>query len=172
MNYMKLDLGSGRNKREGFLGVDISPDCDADIVHDLRIAPWPFDNEAVDEVHCAHFFEHLTGAERVVFMSELYRVLKPGAKATLITPYWSSMGAVQDPTHQWPPIAQGSYYYFNKEWREHVRIGHYLIDCDFDLRFEFILQKDWQELPPPQQQFAVRHYLNVVEELIAILTRR
>lgn len=90
---MKLDLGSGGNKRQGFLGVDISSDCDADIVHDLRVSPWPFDDASVEEVHCSHFFEHLTGAERVSFMEELYRIMQPGARAVLITPYWSSMDA-------------------------------------------------------------------------------
>jgi SAM-dependent methyltransferase len=169
---MKLDLGSGGNKREGFLGVDISPDCGADIVHDLRVAPWPFEDASVEEVHCSHFFEHLTGAERIVFVEEMYRVMKPGAQAYMITPYWSSMESVQDPTHQWPPIAQGSYYYFNKTWRDQVRIDHYGIHSDFDIRFEFMLHKEWQQRSPQEQQFAARHYLNVVSELIAVLTRR
>lgn len=169
---MKLDLGSGGNKRPGFLGVDISAECDADVVHDLRVTPWPFEDGSVDEVHCSHFFEHLTGAERVAFMEELYRIMRPGAKAALITPYWSSMDAVQDPTHQWPPISQGTYGYFNKGWREKVRIEHYGIHCDFDVRFELILQKDWQQRPLKDQEFAVRHYLNVVRELVAVLTRR
>jgi hypothetical protein len=169
---MKLDLGSGGNKRPGFLGVDISPDCNADIIHDLRVSPWPFDDASVEEVHCSHFFEHLTGAERILFMEELHRVMQLGAKAYLITPYWSSMDAVQDPTHQWPPISQASYGYFNKGWRDSVRISHYGIRCDFDVRFELILQRGWQERPPKEQEFAVRHYLNVVRELVAVLTRR
>lgn len=169
---MKLDLGSGGHKREGFLGVDISADCNADVVHDLRVVPWPFADASVDAVHCSHFFEHLTGAERLIFMEELYRVMQPGAQAFLITPYWSSMDAVQDPTHQWPPISQGSYYYFNKSWRDQVRIAHYGIRCDFDVRFELILHKEWQQRPPKEQEFAARHYVNVVRELTAVLTRR
>jgi SAM-dependent methyltransferase len=169
---MKLDLGSGGNKRPGFLGVDISADCDADVVHDLRVTPWPFEDGSVEEVHCSHFFEHLTGAERVAFMEELYRVMRPGATAALITPYWSSMDAVQDPTHQWPPVAEGSYYYFSKSWRDQVHISHYGIRCDFDVRFEFLLRKEWQQRPPKEQEFAARHYLNVVRELTAVLTRR
>jgi predicted SAM-dependent methyltransferase len=169
---MKLDLGCGTHKRPGFLGVDISPDCAADIVHDLRVTPWPFDDQSVDDVHCAHFFEHLTGAERVRFMEELYRVMKPGAVARMITPYWTSMDAVQDPTHQWPPIAETSYNYFNKAWRDLAGLQHYGIDCDFDLNFRFQLNPELQGRPPKDQQFAARFYVNAVKELTALLTRR
>jgi Methyltransferase domain len=169
---MKLDLGCGTHKREGFTGVDISSACSADVVHDLRIRPWPFADQSVEEVHCAHFFEHLNGMERVAFMEEMYRVMKVGSVARMITPYWTSMDAVQDPTHQWPPIAETSYNYFSKAWRDLAGLQHYGIHCDFALDFQFHLHPDMQGRSPKEQQFAARFYVNVVKELIAILTRR
>ncbi|GAA0707597.1 class I SAM-dependent methyltransferase [Dokdonella soli] len=169
---MKIDLGCGAHKREGFIGVDISPECGADVVHDLRTTPWPFADSSVDEAYCSHFFEHLTGAQRVDFMAELYRVLKPGALATMITPYWSSMGAMQDPTHQWPPVGEGSYYYFNKAWRDQYGLSHYGIHCDFDLEFSFRLDPALAQRPPQEQQFAARFYVNAVQEMTAVLKRQ
>lgn len=169
---MKLDLGCGHRKREGFVGVDSSPDCGADIVHDLTQMPWPFDDESVDEVHSSHFLEHLDGAERIAFMDELYRVMKPGAKAQIITPYWTSVGAIQDPTHKWPPIAEQSYFYFNAEARRRLGVGHYAIRCDFDLAFDGVLAPGMDKLPPEQQAYAKSHYFNTVFELRAVLTRR
>ncbi len=168
---MKLDLGCGTRKREGFIGVDISADCDADIVHDLSVTPWPFADGSVDEVHCAHFFEHLTGAERIRFMEELHRILKPGATAKLITPYWTSMGAVQDPTHQWPPIAENTYAYFNKAWREVAGVQHYGIRCDFEVKFSLKYDTQFANLPLQEQKFAALHYVNAVHEITAILRR-
>jgi len=169
---MKLDLGCGTHKREGHVGVDISPDCGADIVHDLRVTPWPFADASVDEVHCAHFFEHLDGTERLRFMEELFRILKPGATARVVTPYWTSMDAIQDPTHRWPPIAETSYKYFNKAWREEAGLQHYGIYCDFDVDFAFKLDPAIAGRPAHEQQFAARFYVNAVSELTANLRRR
>jgi hypothetical protein len=169
---MKLDLGCGINKREGFVGVDISADCKADIVHDLRVTPWPFKDGEVTEVWCSHFFEHLSGPERMAFMDELYRVMKPGAQATLITPYWNSMRAIQDPTHAWPPVCEASYLYFNKGWREQNGLQHYPIKCDFDFGYGYALDGDWQVRSQESRQFALKHYNGVVNDLQVVLTRR
>jgi SAM-dependent methyltransferase len=169
---MKLDLGCGTNKREGFLGVDASTDCGADVVHDLTQAPWPFADASVDEAYSHHFLEHLDGPERIRFMEELYRVLKPGAQALIITPYWTWVGAIQDPTHKWPPIAEESYLYFNAEARRRMGLGHYAIHCDFDLQFGGVLAPEIEARPPAEQSFAKRHYFNAVLELRTTLTRR
>ncbi|MBL8242850.1 MAG: class I SAM-dependent methyltransferase [Rhodanobacteraceae bacterium] len=169
---MKLDLGCGSRKAEGFLGVDISAECGADIVHDLRVYPWPFADDSVDEVRCSHFLEHLTGEERMKFMDELWRVMKPGATALIVTPYWQSYGAVQDPTHQWPPICEASYFYFNRAWRETAGVAHYPIRCDFDLNYGFWLGPDWRDKPQQEKGFALRHYCNVAQDLHATLKKR
>lgn len=169
---MKLDLGCGLRKKAGFVGVDHSAECNPDVVHDLRIVPWPFDDDSVDEVHCSHFLEHLDGAQRIAFMQELHRVLKPNARATIITPYWSSVGAVQDPTHQWPPIAEQSYLYFNAAARREMGMAHYEIRTNFDLDFGLAMDPKFKGKPEAEQAFAARHFLNVVQELHATLTKR
>ena len=56
----KLDLGCGKNKQAGFVGVDERAFEGVDVAHDLR-RPWPWSDSSVDEVHCSHFLEHLTG---------------------------------------------------------------------------------------------------------------
>ena len=84
---MRLDLGCGKNPREGFVGVDVR-DFGQEIVCDLR-GTWKWEDASVDEVNCSHFVEHLTGAERVNFFNELYRVMKPKATAFIVTPNWS-----------------------------------------------------------------------------------
>lgn len=169
---LKLDLGCGRRKCEGFLGVDSSPDCGADVVHDLNVVPWPFADASVDQVNCSHFLEHLDGAERIVFMNELYRVMKPGACALIITPYWSWVGAIQDPTHKWPPIAEQSYLYFNAAQRESMGLQHYGIHCDFDIEYAGRLMPDVAKRPSHEQVFAKNHNLNSVLELHTTLIRR
>jgi hypothetical protein len=169
---MKLDLGCGRAKKPGFTGIDVSADTDADIVHDLTVVPWPIADGSVDEAYSAQFFEHLDGRQRIAFMHELYRILKPGAQATIITPYWTSGRAMQDPTHQWPPLLESSYLYYNADWREKNGLGHYGIHCDFDFRFAFQYTDAWAAKSTEEKAFARLHFLNVVTDLHVFLTRR
>ena len=169
---VKIDIGCGRNKKEGFTGWDISPDSDADLIIDVRKIPWPTEDNSVDEVFCHHFFEHLTGEERMAFMNELYRVMKEGAKATVVTPFYSSTRSIQDPTHMWPPVCEASYLYFNKGWREDNKLGHYPITADFDYTFGYAVDTEVGIRSMEYQQFAVKHYLNSVWDLQVVLTRR
>ncbi len=62
---MKLDLGCGPKKKAGFIGVDQLPMAGVDVVADLRVTPWPWLDDSVDQVHCAHFVEHRTGTHPV-----------------------------------------------------------------------------------------------------------
>lgn len=172
LNGLRLDLGCGKNKKEGFIGVDISKDVGADVVFDLSKKKWPFKDGEVEEVHCSHFLEHLTGAQRINFMNELYRITKVGAKAVIITPYHASMRAIQDPTHQWPPVCEHSYLYFNKGWREANGLEHYGINCDFDFSYGYAIDPDVSNRNAEYQLFAFKHYLNAINDLQVTLIRR
>lgn len=169
---LKLDLGCGDNKLEGFTGVDFSSDCGADIVHDLTVAPYPFEKESAEEIHSAHFFEHLNGAQRIVFMEECWRILKPEGKMTIITPYWSSTRAIQDPTHQWPPICEASYFYFNKKWRDDNRLTHYGIKCNFEYSFQYTLDDELKTYDSKSQMIAFKHFSNAILDLHVALIKR
>jgi predicted SAM-dependent methyltransferase len=46
-----LDLGCGKKKRSGTIGVDYSDRHDADLVHDLNVFPYPFEDDSVDYVY-------------------------------------------------------------------------------------------------------------------------
>ena len=55
---VKLDIGCGKNKRDGFTGVDQYAMEGVDVVCDVR-KPWPWEPGTVDEVNCSHFVEQL-----------------------------------------------------------------------------------------------------------------
>lgn len=169
---LKLDLGCGSNKLEGFTGVDFSADCGADIVHDLTKVPYPFESESVDEIHSAHFFEHLDGTQRIAFMEECWRILKMNARLDIITPYWTSVRASQDPTHKWPPISEMSYMYFNKEWRDLNKLQHYGIKCNFEFQFRFLLDADVNAMTEEQRQFAYKYYTNGIQDIHVTLYKK
>lgn len=96
---IKLDIGCGKTTPEGWVGIDA---IDFGQKHVLDVRKVPYQDDSVDEVRSSHFVEHLTGAERIHFFNELYRVMKNGATAQIVTPNWSHSCAYGDPTHQWP----------------------------------------------------------------------
>lgn len=167
---LKLDLGCGKNKKPGFLGVDALAFDGVDVQHDLR-GVWPWADESVEEVHCSHFLEHLTGAERIHFYNELYRVLQPQGRAAIIVPHWSSGRAYGDPTHQWPPVVEFSFYYLNKDWRD-VNAPHCGLECNFDATWGYSVHGAWQTRTQEVQAFGVAHYREVAQDLAVTLVKR
>jgi predicted SAM-dependent methyltransferase len=92
---LKLNLGCADRPIQGFIGVDIASPCDE--IADLT-QPWPWPDSSVDEVVAYDVIEHLP--DRIHTMNELWRVLRPGARATIEVPSASKgAGAFQDPTH-------------------------------------------------------------------------
>jgi SAM-dependent methyltransferase len=173
---LKIDLGCGPNKREGFTGVDRIKFHAVDHVADLREV-WPFADESVDEAHSSHFVEHLTAVERVHFCNELYRVLKPGGKCTMIVPHWASCRAYGDPTHQWPPVSEFWFYYLMKKWRDenapHTDIAHWDqgFSCNFEVTWGYNVSPAIASRSQDFQQFAINHYREAALDTHATLTR-
>lgn len=113
---LKLNLGAGKSRMDGYLSVDSIPFEGLDVVADLR-EPWPWGDNTVSDIHMSHVLEHFTGDERVHIFNEMYRVLVPGGKAYIVTPHWASQRAYGDFTHKWPPVSEFLYYYVWREWR-------------------------------------------------------
>jgi len=164
---LKLDLACGTNKQAGFIGVDIGGD--ADIIHDLNIYPWPFEDNSVDEILCSHYVEHVE--ELMKFFNECYRIMKPEAKMMIFAPYYSSVRAMQDPTHK-NFISEMSFLYYNKKWREDNKLDHYPITCDFDYTYGYNFHPNWATRSEESRNFALIHYINVVTDIQVLMTKR
>lgn len=167
---VKLDLGCGKHPREGFEGVD-SRDFGQSHKVDLR-KPWPWDDGSVEEAHCSHFVEHLTGLERIHFVNELYRVLIPGGKCQIIVPHWASSRAYGDLTHQWPPVSEFWFYYLSKQWRETNAPHNDAYTCDFFATWGYNAHPEIMGRNEKAQQFALTFYKEAAQDLIATLTKQ
>jgi len=95
---LTLDLGCGNKKRPGTVGVDFNDRTAADVIHDLNVFPYPFEDASVDHVYLDNTLEHLDDVLRV--MEEVYRIVKPGGTVKVIVPYFRSLWAFIDPTHR------------------------------------------------------------------------
>ena len=79
---MKLNLGCGFDKRDGWLNVDNFAECAPDQLLDIEQTPWDLPTNGFDHVLAKHVLEHV-GAQFDGFaavMRELYRVLTPGGR--------------------------------------------------------------------------------------------
>lgn len=56
---IKLDIGCGERKQEGFVGMDVRDVKGVDVVQDLEIFPWPFPDESVSMAVASHVLEHI-----------------------------------------------------------------------------------------------------------------
>jgi len=112
-NDIKLDIGCGNSKPEGWIGMDKRRLDDVDIVWDLESYPWPLANNSCNEIKCSQVWEIIEPKHRLRFMDEMWRIAKPGAPVQIDAPHSITTGACQDPIHYTCPN-EITFWYFDK----------------------------------------------------------
>ena len=175
---IKLDLCCGTRKREGFIGVDIKKFEGVDQIADL-MKPWPWKDETVAEIFMSNGLEHFTGKQRPFIFNEMYRVMQKDAKATVITPLWSSNRAYGDFTHEWPPVSEMLYFYVSNKWRmenapdndAQWTEGGY--SCDFEATWGYAnIHPSMNSRNDESKMFALSFYKEAAGDLIATLVKK
>jgi len=133
--------------------------------------PWGLKNESVEEAFSGFLLNRIPGEQRGRFMDELWRVLIPSGKVTIIVPYWTSPRSIQDPSSAWPPIVEQSFLYFNKGWRESQKIYN-TFRCDFDFTYGHSMDQETLSRNDETRPFWIKHYINSVTDLHVTLTKR
>lgn len=104
--------------------LDIDPSTKPDVVHDLDVLPYPFEDNSFDEIHAYEVLEHCgrQGDWKFFFAQfyEFWRILKPGALFVGTIPMWNSPWAWGDPGHT-RVITKGSLIFLDQ--REYAQIG-------------------------------------------------
>jgi SAM-dependent methyltransferase len=94
---VRVDLGCGRAKIPGFIGVDRFPLPGVDIVADLDL-PLPFGDDSVDLVHAGHSLEHVHDLPKLI--REIYRICRHGAQICIVAPYSQQCLNIANPYHK------------------------------------------------------------------------
>ncbi len=100
---MRLHLGCGNNRLEGWLNADLYRTSATDVTFDL-MQPWPLDDDKISECYASHVLEHLP--DPIHFFKELWRVCQNNAQVILRLPYGASDAAFWDLTHLRPWFAE------------------------------------------------------------------
>lgn len=91
-----LDVGCGKNKYPGAIGIDRFALTGVDIVCDLNILPWPIEENSCDLIMFRHSINHLNNL--IDIMDEVHRISRSGALVEIIAPHFSSDNIFTDPT--------------------------------------------------------------------------
>jgi predicted SAM-dependent methyltransferase len=94
----KINLGCGKDIKEGYLNVDFEVGKGVDLKLDLNNLPYPFRKNQFEEVYMRNILEHLTDPYNV--MKEIHRICAPRALIMIRVPHFSSNNVWGDLQHK------------------------------------------------------------------------
>lgn len=177
---MKLHLGCGNKRIEGWLNVDKyqSPAIDKRV--DLEKFPWPWKDGSVDEVLMHHVLEHLgqNTATYIGVIKELWRVCRKDAVVHIAVPHPRHDHFLWDPTHVRAITWEGLRMFDQESNRQWIASGNAMTPLGMQVGVNFrienvtmILDEIWNSkrqsgtISPEELDFAMRHYNNVISEV-------
>jgi SAM-dependent methyltransferase len=172
---MKLNIGGGDVKLEGFVNLDYDKLSNPDYVVDLEKDRFPFEDNTVETVVAHHILEHL-GEGYFHCLQEIYRVCKPGALIDVRVPHHRHDSFASDPTHRRPITIVGLQLFskkFNKHCRDQgyasSRLGDYF-GVDFEvLDYKYIpddrCKVKFQAFTPEQLEDYANEHNNIISEV-------
>lgn len=172
---MKINIGSGTTRYNGFLNCDYDKNCNPDFAFDLEKEIWPFKDNSVEEIIAHHILEHM-GEGYFHAIKEIYRICKHGAIVDIRVPHHNHENFINDPTHR-RPITAGGMWLFSKKYNDSAseqnamasRLAYY-----YDVNFEVldvteIPSKKYIELfegkPIEDVEQYMREHNNIIEEV-------
>lgn len=176
---MKLNLGCGFNKPDGFVHVDMFEECQPDVVHNLETFPYPFEESSVDEILLNHSLEHI-GQQSSVFlkiMQEIYRICRDEALIKINVPHPRHDNFIGDPTHV-RAITPGTLSLFdlelNKKWQQmkaanspfaiYLGVNFKLLSTDIRVEQTYIDQLNQNQITREQLNVFISERNNVASE--------
>jgi ubiquinone/menaquinone biosynthesis C-methylase UbiE len=172
---MKINIGAGDNKVDGFINLDYDKNSDPDYIIDLEKDRLPFDDNTVDTVIASHVLEHL-GDGYFHCLQELYRVCKHGAVIHVSVPYHRNDNFYDDPTHRRAITVRGmkmfgkKYNQLAREQKVHSsRLGDFF-NVDFEVvEWSYLpeekYRKKFEGLPKEQVEEYIEEHCNIIHEV-------
>ncbi len=179
---LKIDIGCGPVKEEGYIGIDRYALPGVDIVADLNNGI-PLEDNSVDVVYFGHSLEHFDNLGNI--LKEIHRVCKNNAIMNVLAPYSNNYCNLVNPNHKlqfnehtfryytnyecsWldPQLWQFPYYY---HWG--LASGDYS-QCNIDIRcidMEFFYHNKYNNLSNELKNLARESLNNVCLQILYTL---
>jgi len=174
-----LELGCGKTKTKGFLGIDRFDLPGVDVVVDLNKGI-PLRDNCVSRVYACHCLEHLDDLSFI--MSEIYRVCAHGAIVTIFAPYYLQSTNLANPFHK-HVFLETTFRTFTTSKTTMIDSREYLIPhapmwglgesdnsvCDVDfrsLRIDFTYLPDYYSYTDDELRIFRQSRLNVCEMIL------
>ena len=178
---MKLNLGSGSKILDGYTNVDKYDYYKPDIVHDLEIFPYPFEDNSVDEILLSHVLEHI-GQSPDVFLKiikEFYRVCHNDSLIKIIVPHPRHDDFISDPTHVRPITILGLQLFdknLNLKWEKEKAantplalindVNFKIKNVKFNLDSNYVKKFEDKNIDKSQVDTDILKLNNVVKEMV------
>ena len=178
---MKLNLGSGSKILDGYTNVDKYDYYKPDIVHDLEIFPYPFEDNSVDEILLSHVLEHI-GQSPDVFLKiikEFYRVCHNDSLIKIIVPHPRHDDFISDPTHVRPITILGLQLFdknLNLKWEKESaantplalinNVNFKIKNVKFNLDSNYVKKFENENIDKSQVDTDISKLNNVVKEMV------
>lgn len=115
---MKLDVGCGSRKKEGFTGLDIRAVDGVFINHDITNFPWPIGDSYCSEINMSYVWGAIEPKSRTNTMNELWRIMCNGGILTLTDQHSASHKVFQDPIY-YSGINEYTFTYFDPKYKRY-----------------------------------------------------
>lgn len=144
---MKINLGAGNTRYDGYINCDYSNMFNPEYVFDLEKDKFPFEDNSVDEVIAHHVLEHL-GDGYFHCLQEMYRVCKNGAIVDVRVPHHRSDWQFHDPTHR-RTVTEFGLKLFNQEFNQQDNSSASKLGYQYGVDFRIIHSEEvlWQDYP-------------------------
>jgi len=152
---MKLNLGCGKNLKDGYINIDVVPQLPSVVKSDIK--KLSYGDNTIDEIYLSMVLEHIDNSDVRTALKEWNRVLKKGGKIVIIVP--NIIGAVKAylenrlVTHAFPnppfedkalevlfqmvygraDIFGGNEYMQHRTGFSYKRLERFLNDCGFEI---------------------------------------
>ena len=158
----KLNLGCGRFKKKDFINIDINPETNPDILHDLNKLPYPFPDDSFSVITADHVLEHLNTPFEI--MRELHRILRLHGKLIIRVPHFSR--GFTHPDHK-RGFDVSFPLYFNKDYKALYYGFSFKLD---KISFKWFAQPYMKKISLPRFQYHLGFILGKIFSFFANLS--
>lgn len=88
---INLNLGCGFKKLVDHINIDKLDLVKPDMILDLNVFPWPFEDNSVNEINAKQILQYLGDGDIVKVIREMYRISKHNAKWLIEIPHWQNL---------------------------------------------------------------------------------